>query len=141
MTSEAQARFERCKQENIDHFNFARVIAGVRATRFGWGRFASDKPDDWFLQRAIGFAIDVMDSAFNLALEVNAEAWSECGGFRATARPSGAVMLQFVLESRYGADWEEEEEENTRPAMQQTINAVVPIMSGPRRIQKLHKET
>lgn len=138
MTSEAQTRFERCKQEAIDHFDFERVITGIRATRFGWGRFASDKSDDWFLQRAIELAVNVIDSAFNLALEVNDEAWSECGGFRATARPSGAVMLQFVLESWYGSDWEEEE---TTPSVpQQTINADNLIVSGPRRIQKLHKE-
>lgn len=137
MTQTATDRFENCKKENLEHFNFDRIIRAVRATNFGWGRHAADKSDDWFLQRAIGFAADVMDSAFNHAQEVNDEAWSECGGFRATARPNGWVMLQFVLASSWN-DVDDEEESNT-PQSAPPL-AVTPILTGPRRIIQLYKE-
>lgn len=135
MSAETDNTFERCKQQNINCFDFSRVITGIRATKFGWGRFNDDKSADWFLQRCIEFAVNVMDSAYNNALEHNEEWSCECGGFRALASPTGHVLLQFVLAS-WGEDWEEELEEN------QPVQGVTEIYGGPlrRRILKLHKE-
>lgn len=134
----ATDRFEQSKQENLDNIEFTRIIAAVRAVGFGWGQFNSDKPDDWFLQRCIELATDVMDSAYNHALECDDEAFCECGGFRATARPDGAVMLQFVLASWWPDSWDDE---TASPPQPQITRANCPIIVGPRRIQKLHKET
>jgi len=130
-------RFEQCKQENIDAFDFTRVIAGIRAAKFGWARFNDDKDYNWFLTRCVEFATDVMDSAYNHATESNEESFSECGGFRAVARPNGRVCLQFILESR-GEFWDDEDDE------QQSTARIGELFIGTtqrRRILKLHKET
>lgn len=128
--------FETCKKANLTQFNFQRVITAIRATGFGWARFNSDKSDDWFLIRAIEFATDVMDSAYNHAIECGEEAWSECGGFRATARPSGRVWLQFILES-YNEFWDEDDEEQQSTAR---IGEPFKGVTNRRRILKLHEE-
>jgi hypothetical protein len=137
MTVETDNTFEQCKRENIDNLNFQRIITAIRATSFGWGGANADKPADWFLQRCIAFAVDVMDSAYNHALECNEESFCECGGFRAIARPNGVVMLQFVIDSWWPEAWEEDD----GPGLaQQTTHADGPFIVGPRRILKLHKE-
>lgn len=137
MTQTATDRFENCKKENLEHFNFDRIIRAVRATNFGWAAWSQHQTDDYLRQRAIQFAAGVMDRAFEYACQVNEESWSECGGFRATARPNGWVMLQFVLESSWN-DVDDEEESNT-PQSAPPL-AVTPILTGPRRIIQLYKE-
>lgn len=130
-------RFEQCKRENLNTFNFTRVITCIRAVKFGWARFNNDKSSDWFLTRCVEFATDVMDSAYNLAIESDEESFCECGGFRAIARPNGRVWLQFILESR-GEFWDEEDDE------QQSTARIGELFTGTtqrRRILKLHKET
>lgn len=138
MTRSVTDTFEQCKQENINEFDFKRIIAAIRATSFGWGRHNADKPDDWFLQRCIELATDVMDSAFNHALECDEESFCECGGFRATALPNGAVMLQFVLESWWPECWETYEPANPPPKTYSAADFL--LFTGRRRILKLHEE-
>jgi hypothetical protein len=138
MTCNATSTFEQCKRENINNFDFSRIITAVRATGFGWGRNV-DKPDDWFLQQCITLATDVMDSAFNEAVKNNGESYCECGGFHAVALPNGAVRLQFVLESWWPECWETYEP--ARPPIKTYRTADSLLFTGRRRVLKLYKET
>ena len=123
----------------LTNFDFDRVIETVRATGFGWAKYSAGKPDKWFWDKARDFATSAMDSAFNLAQEINGEAWSRIGGFCATARPNGRVMLEFVVAS-WGYFWDEDEE-NRADEYASVARIGDPFVTAPRRLIKLHENT